>query len=104
MKPVLTLFLGLITMVSFAQQLVTIPEIQGSGDISPYENSIVTTTGVVTGVFLGTGSIGDYFIQDPVGDSNSSHSRGSSFLLLAPSAGSTLDDISNNQIPFMDLP
>ena len=37
----------------------TIAEIQGTGDVSPYEDQVVTTTGIVTGV-----ASNSYFIQD----------------------------------------
>ncbi len=49
-------------LVSFSQPDVTIYEIQGQQDVSPFEGQIVNTYGIVTGVFNGS-----YFIQDGEG-------------------------------------
>ncbi len=49
----------------------SIPQLQGSGDTSPYEGQIVATTGVVTGVRSNA-----FFLQDPAGDGDDSTSDG----------------------------
>lgn len=61
----LTLFLlaMLISVASHAQLNLTIYEIQGQQPASPYDGQVVTTSGIVTGVF-GPG----YFIQDGQGE------------------------------------
>ena len=51
--------------------LVTIPQIQGSGAVSPFEGQTVVTRGVVTRV---TNS--GFFLQDPVGDGDGATSDG----------------------------
>ena len=56
-----------------APLVVTIPEIQGSGQFSPFEGEIVETTGVVT---LITANGRDMWIQDPDGDGDSATSDG----------------------------
>ncbi len=55
----------MISLAALAQQTVTIYEIQGQQESSPFEGQIITTTGIVTGVF-GPG----YFIQDGEGEWN----------------------------------
>jgi hypothetical protein len=50
---------------------VTIPQIQGSGAVSPYNGSTVQTSGVVTAV-VSSG----FFIQDPQGDGDPNTSDG----------------------------
>jgi predicted extracellular nuclease len=50
------------TLFSFAQTSVTIFEIQGQTDASPYNNQEVTTHGVVTATYTDF-----YFIQDGEG-------------------------------------
>jgi predicted extracellular nuclease len=52
---------------------LTIPEIQGDGQRSPYEGEVVTTIGVVT---LISANGGDMWIQDPDGDGNPETSDG----------------------------
>ncbi len=52
---------------------LTIMEIQGSGDRSPYEGDLVSTTGVVT---LTTPDGYSFWIQDPAGDGDPSTSDG----------------------------
>lgn len=59
-----------------AQVSVTIPVIQGSGNASTYAGQSVTTTGIVTSVYVGNGMIDGFFIQDAAGDGNVSTSDG----------------------------
>jgi endonuclease I len=47
---------------SFQEDIVPIPDIQGTGDFSPYDNQMLSTTGVVTAFFTN-----GYFIQDGFG-------------------------------------
>jgi predicted extracellular nuclease len=54
-----------------ATPIVTIPEIQGKGHISPYENQEVTTSGIVTAK-----AFNGYYVQDPEGDSDDATSDG----------------------------
>jgi len=61
-KLILSLSLILVGIISFAQTEVTIYEIQGQQDHSPYNGQVVKTQGIVTGVFSGS-----YFIQDGTG-------------------------------------
>ncbi len=53
--------------------LVPIWAIQGEYESSPYRQDLVTTTGVVTGVFP---ELGGFWIQDPIGDSSTTTSEG----------------------------
>lgn len=59
--------------VSHAQTspMLTIPEIQGAGHISPFNGSFVGTSGIVTA----TTSSG-FYLQDPTGDANDATSDG----------------------------
>ncbi|HBY99317.1 MAG TPA: hypothetical protein DEP84_36155 [Chloroflexi bacterium] len=52
---------------------LTIPEIQGDGQRSPYEGEIVATSGVVT---LFTANSANFWLQDPDGDGSSATSDG----------------------------
>ena len=51
--------------------LLTIPKIQGSGDTSPYANTVQTARGVITAKVDG-----GFFIQDPQGDNDPTTSDG----------------------------
>jgi predicted extracellular nuclease len=55
----------LIAKQATAQPVVTIMQIQGAAQLSPYEGMNVTTTGVVTAI-----AFNGYYVQDPVGDGN----------------------------------
>ncbi|MEI7504919.1 MAG: hypothetical protein WCJ61_16715 [Paludibacter sp.] len=54
----------------FSQTSLTIPQIQGTGTSSSYDSQIITTNGIVTAKFVGSGKVGGYFLQDAVGDGN----------------------------------
>ncbi len=58
--------------------------IQGSGAASAFDGQVVTTTGTVTAVFLGSGSLGGYFIEEPSCDANMNTSNG--LFVYQPSA------------------
>jgi predicted extracellular nuclease len=51
-------------------------EVQGSGDVSPLNNTTVTVEGVVTGDLTGSSRFGGFYIQDPDGDANPATSDG----------------------------
>ena len=65
-----------LSTVLFAQTSLTIPQIQGAGTTSPYISQSVKTSGIVTAKFIGTGTIGGFFMQDMLGDNNSLTSDG----------------------------
>ncbi|MBK8497566.1 MAG: ExeM/NucH family extracellular endonuclease [Flavobacteriales bacterium] len=50
--------------------------LQGSGTSSAYNGQAVTTTGVVTALFSGTGTLQGFFIEDPACDADASTSNG----------------------------
>ena len=50
--------------------IVAIYDIQGSGAASPYDNTVVTTEGIVTGDFQGTTQLKGFYIQTFPGDGN----------------------------------
>ena len=60
----------MLSLGALAQPSLTIPQIQGTGSTSMYVSQAVKTTGIVTAKFIGTGKIGGFFLQDPVGDNN----------------------------------
>jgi len=64
------LFLILISGNIFALTPLSIPQIQGPGNVSTYVAQEVITHGVVTAKFIGTGKVGGFFMQDPAGDNN----------------------------------
>lgn len=77
---------------------ISIPMIQGDGDISSMAGSTVTTSGVVTGYFAGTtvGTITDsqlsgYFIQNPNPDNQPSTSEG--LFVYSPKAAVKVGDL-----------
>ncbi len=79
-KPDVVWALGLLLLMGFAgpsvcsaQPQVTIMEIQGSGQFSPFDGQLVETTGVVT-LFNSFGS--SLWMQDPTGDGDASTSDG----------------------------
>ncbi|NOX47623.1 MAG: hypothetical protein GXO89_11670 [Chlorobi bacterium] len=61
-KTAIIFSLAMLSIFSMAQTEVTIYQIQGQQDSSPYEGETVKTHGIVTGVFSGS-----YFIQDGEG-------------------------------------
>ena len=65
---------GLGTITNDEVVITPIYTIQGSGTTSPSANQTVTTTGIVTGIKLG--SSGGFYIQDPNGDGNTATSDG----------------------------
>ncbi|MEP6922429.1 MAG: Calx-beta domain-containing protein, partial [bacterium] len=65
---------GLGTITNDDVVLTPIYSIQGSGLTSPFATQSVTTTGIVTGIKLG--SSGGFYIQDPTGDGNPATSDG----------------------------
>lgn len=67
---------GLLCAVLSAAGQTPICVIQGSGDTSPFNGQSVTTTGIVTGVFSGSGTIQGFFIEDPSCDANPATSNG----------------------------
>lgn len=50
--------------------------IQGTGTSSPLEGQLITTTGIVTAIFSGSGTVQGFFIEDPACDSNPASSNG----------------------------
>ena len=68
MKRIFIYLFAFWTLNAYAQTSLTIPQIQGSGTSSAYASQAVKTTGVVTAKFIGTGKVGGFFMQDPVGD------------------------------------
>ncbi|WP_298007331.1 MULTISPECIES: ExeM/NucH family extracellular endonuclease [Anaerolinea] len=71
---------------------IPINAIQGSGLTSPYQNSTVTTEGVVAAVFQGTGKLGGFFLNslNSAIDSNPATSEG--IFVYAPSASINVGD------------
>ena len=52
---------------------LTIPQIQGDGERSPFAGEVATTTGIVTAITSGGN---DVWLQDPVGDGDPATSDG----------------------------
>lgn len=83
MKKILLLLFLSIQIVALAQLSISIPQIQGNGNISTYTQQRVVTSGVVTAVYTGKGTIGGFFLQDKIGDNNPETSDG--IFVYAPS-------------------
>ena len=54
----------------YAQSPFSIPQIQGTGNVSAHVTGKVITHGIVTAKFIGPGKVGGFFLQDPAGDNN----------------------------------
>jgi predicted extracellular nuclease len=67
-----------------ASPFTSIPVIQGSGTASQHVGEIHTVRGVVVGDFQGGTTFGGFYLQDPVGDSDTQTSDG--IFVFAPSA------------------
>lgn len=65
-------------------QITPICQIQGAGAASAYDGQVITTTGIVTAIHLGTGTLQGYFIEQPACDGNASTSNG--IFVYQPSA------------------
>ena len=63
----------------------SICEIQGNGANSPYNGQSVTTEGIITAVFSGSGTVGGYFIEQPECDADPATSNG--VLVYTPNTG-----------------
>ncbi len=72
-RPLCFATLALIPHLFVAQ---TICQIQGSGSVSAYAGQVVTTEGVVTALFTGTGSLNGYFLEQPNCDGDDATSNG----------------------------
>ncbi len=73
---VLAFALSLTPKISVAQTVVTIPQIQGAGHISPFAGMTVTVVeGIVTAVRTGVSPRG-FYLQDPTGDGDPATSDG----------------------------
>lgn len=76
MKKIYTFLFFMLAFTVVGQVEVSIPKIQGSGNVSPYNGQNVRTTGVVTAVFTGSGTINGFFLQDKTGDGDANTSDG----------------------------
>ncbi len=76
MRDIYFLIFSLFAINLPAQTVVTIPQIQGNNNLSPYNGKSITTSGIVTACFFGNGSINGFFLQDKTGDGNSNTSDG----------------------------
>jgi len=56
--------------------IATIPEIQSSSATSPFDDQIVTTSGIVTADFQGQDQLRGFYLQDPTGDGDINTSDG----------------------------
>lgn len=82
MRPLLLVLLLFVGNTAFSQSIC---EIQGNGANSPYNGQSVTTEGIITAVFSGSGSVGGYFIEQPDCDADPATSNG--VLVYAPNPG-----------------
>jgi len=70
------LLLPLILLLSFSAFSQSICEIQGGGANSPFNGQSITTEGIITAVFSGSGTVGGYFIEQPDCDADPTTSNG----------------------------
>lgn len=89
----LILSLFIITTAAAQSTSIAISQIQGSGNQSPYNNQTVTTQGIVTAKFIGSGMINGFFLQDKIGDNNPNTSDGIFVYLTDASQVSVGDDV-----------
>jgi len=74
MLRVLVLLCAQIALIGHAQ--TPICAIQGSGTSSPYADQSLFTTGIVTAIYSGSGTVQGFFIEDPGCDSDPATSNG----------------------------
>lgn len=65
-----------LNLTGMALGLTSIPQIQGAGSASSYTGQVISTQGIVTADYQGTNELGGFYIQDPIGDNNTSTSDG----------------------------
>lgn len=87
MKYKILLFVLSIGHILCSQNILTISQIQGKNEHSPYINQTVTTTGVVTAMFIGQNTINGFFIQDKNTDPHSS----SAIFVYSPNNNNIVD-------------
>ncbi len=71
---------------------IPINALQGSGPTSPYQNSVVTTEGVVAAVFQGTGKLGGFFLNSLNSAIDSDPATSEGIFVYAPSASITVGE------------
>ncbi|MBX2971924.1 MAG: ExeM/NucH family extracellular endonuclease [Flavobacteriales bacterium] len=76
------LLLALVPTLAHAQPICAI---QGTGEASPYVGQQVSTEGIVTAVFSGSGSMNGYYIEQPGCDADVNTSNG--IFVFAPNPG-----------------
>lgn len=74
MRILLVLLSGALALLTHAQ--TPICSIQGTGASSPLVGQSVTTTGIITAIYSGTGTLQGWFLEDPDCDANSATSNG----------------------------
>ncbi len=72
----LLLFAFLLNSLGLLPAQTPICAIQGSGMSSPFDGQVHTTTGIVTAIHTGNGTIQGYFIEDPGCDNDPATSNG----------------------------
>lgn len=74
-RSLVAFLLGLGPLAASAQG-TPICQIQGAGAASAYDGQVITTTGIVTAIHLGTGTLQGFFIEQPACDSDPNTSNG----------------------------
>lgn len=72
----LATFCHLLGLTGFVAAQTPICTIQGSGTFSALDGQVHTTTGIVTAIHVGSGTIQGYFIEDPTCDTDPATSNG----------------------------
>jgi predicted extracellular nuclease len=81
-----TLLPLLLIRASAFAQVTPICALQGTGTSSPVANQVVTTTGIITAIHLGTGSLEGFFMEEPGCDTDPFSSNG--IFVYDPTPGS----------------
>ncbi len=81
------------TIVNDDLNIAKIHDVQGSGSATPMPGATVTVEGVATAVFLGTGKLGGFFVQEEDADADADPNTSEGIFVFCPScvAGSVVE-------------
>jgi len=76
---------GIGTILNDDMSVVKIHDVQGSGSATPIPGATVTVEGVATAVYLGTGKLGGFFLQEEDADADADPNTSEGIFVFCPS-------------------
>ena len=76
---------GIGTILNDDMSVVKIHDVQGNGAVTPIPGATVTVEGVATAVYLGTGKLGGFFLQEEDADADADPNTSEGIFVFCPS-------------------